>query len=761
MPAGSRSVLPVLLCLLAACSRPAPPAEAVAPALVAQFVGSQQCQSCHAEVYRDWTGSHHQLAMQPANPETVLGDFSDVGFDYFGAKSRFYRRDGDYYVHTEDVAGSPREFRIAYTFGVEPLQQYLIEFADGRLQTLPYSWDSRPAVDGGQRWFHIYPQGHIKPGDGLHWTGREQNWNYMCAECHSTNVRLGYDEAADRFDTRYAEVSVGCEACHGPGSRHLAQANAGDFDVDHGLVVDLDDRQAAFWQMDPATGIAVRSEHRTEPPLQPETCGRCHARRGILTDVYDYGRPLAHTHRPALLDETLYFADGQILDEVFVYGSFLQSRMYAAGVTCTDCHDPHSNQLVTGDDPNAVCAQCHAPGVFAVTAHDGHPSDTVGCVDCHMTDRTYMVIDDRRDHSFRVPRPDLSASLGVPNACNDCHEDRDADWAAAAIVRWHGPDAATRPEFASTLAEGRRGHANDVLLALVSDPDQPGIARATALSLLRPPLSSEHVAGVEAAVADPDVLLRMAALRLVRGFPAEIKSQFGGAGLADPVRGVRIEAALAYAGVQDLLPAESARAFGSAERELRASLALTANRPESQAGLADFELSLGHWQAAFDRYRRALEMEPRAVVARVNFADLLRGTGDESRAERTLREGIALVEADAALRHALGLLLVRTGRADEGLEQLRTAAEAEPDNPRFLYVLGVALNSMGNAEAAVELLERGRARFAGDFDIAWALATMLRDQGESTRALAVLDELIEQFPYVPDVVTLRDSLRPN
>lgn len=753
--------MPSALCLLAACSKPeAPPAD-VAPA----FVGSEQCRSCHVEAYGDWIGSHHQLAMQPANAETVLGDFSGVRFDYFGVESRFYRRDGDYYVSTEDVGKGPvegpQEFRIAYTFGVEPLQQYLIEFPGGRLQTLPYSWDSRPASDGGQRWFHIYPGDAVAPGDGLHWTGREQNWNYMCAECHSTDVRLGYDERTDRFDTRYSEVSVGCEACHGPGSRHVAQANAGELEADYGLLVDLDDRNGAFWQMDPATGVAIRSEARSEPPLQPEACGRCHARRGILTDTYEYGQPLEHTHRPALLDEGLYFADGQILDEVFVYGSFLQSRMYAAGVSCTDCHDPHSNKLVTGDDPNAVCAQCHAPAVFQATGHHGHPPETVACVDCHMADRTYMVVDDRRDHSFRVPRPDLSASLGVPNACNDCHDDRDADWAAAAIVAWHGTDAATRPEFASALDEGRDGHANETLLALVGDADQPGIARATAFSLLRSPMSARHMAAVEAAIADPDPLLRMAALRVVRGFPAEAKSRLGGAGLADPVRGVRLDAALAYAGVHDLLPAGPARAFGQAERELRASLALTANRPESQAGLADFELSLGNWQAAFDRYQRALAMEPRAVVTRVNLADLLRGTGDESRAETMLREGIALVEADAALRHALGLLLVRTGRPDEGLEQLEMATDAEPGNARYLYVLGVALNSMGSTDAAIELLELGRERFAGDFDIAWALATMLRDQGESVRALGIVDGLVERFPYVPEVTALQDSLRAH
>ncbi len=250
----------------------------------ATFVGSTSCQGCHEAEFRDWTGSHHELAMQVANVDTVLGDFNDASFDYFGTTTLFYKRDDGFYVKTADASGEDREFRIAYTFGVEPLQQYLIEFPGGSLQTLAFSWDTRPASGGGQRWFHVYPDEYIAPDDSLHWTGLQQNWNYMCAECHSTNVEMGFDAASDTFATTYSEISVGCEGCHGPGSKHIEQAQAGTENPGYGFNVDLDDHGNATWIMNPETGIVARSEARTQPQQQPEACGRCHSRRGVISD---------------------------------------------------------------------------------------------------------------------------------------------------------------------------------------------------------------------------------------------------------------------------------------------------------------------------------------------------------------------------------------------------------------------------------------------------------------------------------------------
>ena len=440
LPGYVQILLSSSILLVAACTDAPEPGPLTASQGEPDFTGSASCHNCHESQFSGWRGSHHDLAMQVADENTVLADFDGTSIEYFGEASEFSSDNGSFVVRTGNANGNPQDFEIAYTFGVEPLQQYLVEFEDGRLQPLPFAWDTRDSGDGGQRWYHLYPDEYIGPDDPLHWTGRAQNWNYMCAECHSTDVQLNYDLGNDSFRTTWSEINVGCEACHGPGSEHISQAQSGDFKSDLGLAVDLDDHGRAVWQMNPQTGIAQRSELAMAPPQQPESCGRCHSRRGVITANYEYGKPLADTHRPSLLNPPLYFADGQIRDEVYVYGSFVQSRMYRAGVTCSDCHDPHSLELVTGDDPDAVCAQCHLPARFASAEHQHHGEGEAACVDCHMPTRVYMGIDARRDHSLRIPRPDHSATTGAPNACNGCHTQESAEWAAEKFAkRWGSP----------------------------------------------------------------------------------------------------------------------------------------------------------------------------------------------------------------------------------------------------------------------------------------------------------------------------------
>ena len=462
-----------------------------------------------------------------------------------------------------------------------------------------------------------------------------------------------------------------------------------------------------------------------------------------------------------MLDDGLYFADGQILDEVYVYGSFRQSRMYEARVTCTDCHNPHSGELVTGSEPDAVCAQCHAPAVFDVTDHTGHAAGSVGCVDCHMAERTYMVVDDRRDHGFRVPRPDLTAKVGTPNACNGCHTDRDAAWASTATTEWHG--TSSRPEFATRFAAARDGHANAGMTRLAKRATEyPAIVRATALSMMRSPVSLSDLDALKAGLDDPDPLVRIGALQGLRNLPPELRLDAGAASLlTDPVRGVRLEAVNTVAGMADLLPVELARAYGTAADEYRHSLKTTASRPESNSHLAEFELANGDWRTAKVRYERALSIDAAYSPARANLADLHRQLGDEGTARRVLRDGLDINPDDAALRHALGLALVRSGDYDEAVEQIRTAARLEPGNARYVYVLGVALQSTGNTVDAIAVLRQANADFPGDRDILIALATMLRDSGDIEGASAVVDEFAERFPADINVGALRRSLRED
>ena len=750
-------ILPLLTTVLCACTDAGTPVAEITTA-EPEFLGADACQSCHVNEFASWSASHHAKSMAHASAETVLGDFSASDFSHLATQAGFDRVGNDFYVTIDNALGEQERFRVAYTFGVEPLQQYLVEFDDGRVQTLPVAWDSRPQNLGGQRWFHIYPVESIDSNDPLHWTGREQNWNFMCAECHSTNLSKNYNAETDTYSTTWSEINVGCEACHGPASEHVAQAEAFRFDARFGLAIDLDDSGRAVWEMDSVSGIAARTESRMTAPKQPEACGRCHSRRASIVADYAYAKNLLATHSLSLLDAPLYFPDGQIREEVYVYGSFVQSRMYQAGVSCSDCHEPHSAKLVSGPDPNQVCATCHLPERFANVSHHQHAGAAPGCVDCHMPSRTYMVVDARRDHGFRIPRPDLSLSTGSPNVCTQCHVGESAEWAATNIVDWFG--AVDDQHFAKALhaARSHQANGNDLLQAVAGNSANSGIVRASALSELRPPLQNLSMNRIRDSLLDSDGLIRIGALRALTNLPPDLQVQWASPLLADALLSVRIEAASILSPLREQLPAETGQSFARALDELRRSHEVNIDRPESRASLASLAADRGDLESAESAFREVLEIEPAFSGARINLADLYRRLGRDSDAEQLLLQGIALREDDPALRHALGLLFVRAARPEEALSELSRATEIDPENPRYAYVYAVALNSLGQPDNALARLRSAAAAFPADFDIQWALATMLRDRGESEAARGIARELVVRYPDIAAVRQLLQSL---
>lgn len=728
------------------------------------YVGRAACAECHAEQLAKWAGSDHDRAMDVATDATVLGNFDNARFTHSGVTSEFFRRDGRFMVRTDGPDGKLADFEIRYVFGVDPLQQYLIEMPDGRLQTLSITWDSRPAMQNGQKWFHMYPDEFIPHDDELHWTGPQQNWNYQCAECHSTNLQRSYDAKARRHAATWSEIDVSCETCHGPGSKHVAWAKGADDASDGesgslGLVVRFDERQGVNWAIDAVTGKPARSSARTTS-RELDTCARCHSRRGQIWTDYTPGRPIGETHRVALLDSDLYFADGQIRDEVYEYGSFLQSRMHQAGVSCSDCHNPHS--LTLRAPGGAVCLQCHQTERYQATAHHHHEPESAGsdCLECHMPGRYYMGVDFRRDHSMRIPRPDLAVSLDVPDACTGCHDDRNPAWAAGKVREWFGTARTEVKHYALILRDGDIGAAGarQQLLALARDETQPGIVRASALERLDRIPGPEAMAMLTTLLQDPDPLVRRAAVSAHRPLPAELRKALL-AMLNDPVRDVRLETVPLIADIPDdrLQPAEA----GDRDRaiaEYISSQQINADRADSHVNLALIAIARGRAADARSELEEALVLDPRFVPAAVNLADLHRTLGQEAEAEAALRRGLETSPRAAALHHALGLLLVRTGRSDAALDELKLAAEQAPSATRYSYVYAVALESAGRRTDAIRVLRSVLARATNDRDALWALATWQLDGGNRTEAAEAARRLAALEPDDPDVRALVDSL---
>ena len=721
-------------------------ADNIAPALA--FVGSTTCAQCHQSEAQLWEHSQHKKAMAHATAEAVLGDFNDARFEYYGVLSRFFQRDGKYFVETDGNDGKLATFEIKYTFGVEPLQQYLIEFPDGRIQALSIAWDTRPKGQGGQRWFHLYQNEHIRHDDVLHWTKLNQNWNFMCAECHSTGVHKNYDSAKDSFATSFAEISVGCEACHGQGSRHVAwaklPASHREQDRAKGLLVDFDERQNARWLPDQSTGNVRADFHAPKLRKEVETCGLCHARRSQFSEEWIPGRWLSDTHVVSPLTRGLYHVDGQMLDEVYNYGSFKQSKMFAAGVTCSNCHEPHSAKMRSPGD--GVCAQCHSPETYAAETHRHHDSSNgaVTCTSCHMPIHTYMVVDQRHDHRIAVPRPDISARLGTPNACNDCHTDKTPAWASSAIESWFGPKRVGFQNYADAFhaASTDQSQAATLLASVASDERAPAFARAGALGELANRASPSHLSLAKSALSDADPMVRLGGLEMLAGMsPTEIW-RVASPLLSDSSPGVRIRTATLLAPVPTASqPTADRDAFAKAAAEFVAAQRQNADRPESRTTLANFLARRGSTAEAESEYRAALRLNPQFTPAATNLADLFRTLGRNTDGEQVLRDALLFSPKDAAIHYSLGLALIRLTRREEALIELQQAADLAPDRPRYAYVYAVGLRSLGRRDEALKILNISAVRHPRDRDTLSALIEMTSQSGDFKTALGYAEQL--------------------
>jgi predicted CXXCH cytochrome family protein len=695
------------------------------------FVGSQQCAACHRRESEAWRTSQHARALQAATDKTVLGDFDSARFEKAGVVTTFRKHDGRFLIDTQGSDGKPGEFEVKFTLGLYPLQQYLVELPGGRLQAFGIAWDTRAASAGGHRWFDLYPGQKLAPGDPLHWTGIQQTANFMCIDCHVTDFRKGYDAAANAYHSTWSEAGVGCEACHGPAGAHLANPRVK-------LPARFPPRSQNVWGTDPATRPNGPAEGRT---AEVETCARCHARRSQLTDVYHAGQPFADGFHTTLLDRGVYRVDGQMQDEVFNYGSFLQSRMFSKGVSCSDCHDPHTQELRA--EGNALCGQCHEAAKYDSRTHHFHdPASKAGqCVSCHMPGVTYMIVDPRHDHGFRVPRPDIADSLGVPDVCAGCHRDKPKGWAAQELERrlGHAPSGfQTFAEAFSAADQGAPG-ATGLLARIANDGAQSAIVRASAIA--RSNGLDPALAGIDLrrALADPNPLVRTAAAEAIAADDASPWATALTPLLRDPIRGVRIEAARALAGPTELrLPESDRESFRRALDEYIAVQAYNADRPESHMNLALLEIRRGNTLLADDHLAHAIAVDPGFVPAYVQRADLYRARHDEPAAERILRAALDHGPQSALAHFQLGLTLVRQRRGQAALEELHRAAALDPATARYGYVYAVALDQAGRPADARTMLESVLARHPYDIESLVAAATWSLRRGENQAALGYL-----------------------
>jgi predicted CXXCH cytochrome family protein len=744
------------------------------------YVGRSACAACHAAEGRAFATSDHAHAMGVANDSTVLGRFGGDSLSHPGGGFRFLKQSGAYFIRAPGQDGMRLPYQVRYVFGVKPLQQYLVEFPGGRLQAMPAAWDSRSS-----QWFHLRPDSAVAPDDWLHWTRDGQNWNGMCADCHSTGLRRGYDIEKGIFATEWKEIEVSCEACHGPAADHVDWARSGALkrffmtrSRKENMGLHWDHTRTSAWtgyrngkdslsgssgaagrgnSLSPAAAAGFSGLERSGAREQVMACARCHARRSALQRDFRYAREFLDEYVPDLLTEGIYQPDGQIQNEDYEYGSFLQSRMYHAGVACADCHDPHSLKLRANG--NALCTRCHEPERFDSPRHHRHLAGRPGglCVECHMPTRTYMQNDVRRDHSLRVPRPDQSVAYGTANACGACHAERGPGWAAAKITEWHG--SGPKPHFSDLLTQGRKGGpgADSALAALAGDTAWPEIARATAVSLLAGYMNGLARASLLAGMSDHDPLVRWAAATGSDWLPQSERVQALAPLLHDSLRAVRTAAAASLLDVAPLLADSLRLPFAAAFAEHREALEANAFFPTGRFNLGRFHEIRGRDDSAVVEYRAALGIDNRFLPARMNLAQLYARHGRADSAVVELGEALRFNPGYAEAHYSLGLLYGEAGPSDSAAFHLAAAEAAMPGNARVSYNLGLVFAKMDRLDAGEAALRRSLAAKEAP-ECLYALAWLLSRVPKPAEAESLLRRLEALSPGYPGADGLRAVL---
>ena len=700
--------------------------------LYTQFTGSESCKSCHEKEYADWLGSDHDRAMMKADSTSVLGDFNTV-FVSDSVTSRFSMKDGRYFVNTQGPDGKYQDFEVLYTFGIKPLQQYMVPFPGGRLQCLRTAWDTEKKV-----WFDLYPDTKVELDEFIHWTKGGLNWNMMCSDCHSTLVRKNFDPAKNTYNTSYAIIDVSCEACHGPGMEHVRITESEEY------------KNSAVKPTN--IGKLYMGKSLTSRQLVDQ-CARCHSLRTQHSEFFDYEGTFLDHYTPDWLRDEQYFADGQILGEDYVYGSFIQSKMYARGIKCSDCHNSHSLKLKF--EGNKLCLQCHVPEKYDSKVHHFHKNETQAaqCISCHMPGRYYMGNDFRNDHSFRVPRPDLSDKYGVPNTCNDaaCHGDKSAKWAADAVIKWYGPTRVKH--FADALVPGRNRTPDVVpLLAdVAADTSQPAIARGTAIMYLGDIATDNAYNAIVKMLKDLDPIVRHYAAKALEPFPVSAKSSELTPLLGDPKRSVGIAALGSLVDTpRNMLNTLDQEKYDEVFIDYWDGLQLRSDFPAGQMEIARYYERTGNHGLAEQAYLKAITLDNRFNPARMNLANIYYSQRRLVDAEAMF---LKVIEQEPQFSHAyysLGLLLAEQGKMDKAAMYLKTASEMTLDNERVFYNYGLVLQQLGDTEEAEKAFKDGLKINQVSESNLYALTTLYFNQQRLQDARITANRLVKISPQNQD-----------
>jgi tetratricopeptide (TPR) repeat protein len=708
------------------------------------LAGSTSCRECHAVFFEKWSTSFHGRAMQPHTGEFARDRLTPQEKPLL-IKGRRYRAvvgTGSDHVAEEGPDGT-REYPIVQVLGGKNVCYFLTPLARGHLQVLPVAYDMKR-----KEWFSTTKSAvrHFAgvTNEELDWTDRAYTFNTSCFSCHVSQLATNYEPGTDSYRTVWAEPGVSCETCHGPAAEHVRVWRAAK-------------------PGEPPRDSKIISAKSLTPAQRNDMCASCHAKANPLWSSFRPGDRFFDHFDLAALENRDYYPDGRDLGENYTFTSWRMSPcVKAGGIDCVHCHTS-SGRFRFADRPNDACLPCHAERVAKVAEHSHHAPDGEGsrCIACHMP-MTEFARMHRTDHSMRPPSPEASVAFGSPNACNLCHADRTARWAAEKVRAWHGAGSGARLlREGHLVAAARKGDWSRLpdMLAYLSEPDRDEIVTTSLVRLLVSCPDTSRWPVLRTLAADSSPLVRGAAVAALEDDPGAREILV--AATRDETRLVRVRAAAALAGVDSstVAPADRA-ALQAATVELERSLLARPDDFASHYNLGNFQLGRGEAAAAAEDYRKAIALRPDYVPGLVNLSMAEARQGRLDAAEEALRRAIEVDPASAAAHFNLGLLLAETDRAGDAKTELGRALELDPHNAAAAYNLAVLVAPESLRQAATLA---GRAAEASPEDprYAWTEAFYREKSGDVEGAVRVLERLVVRHPGYRDGWALLGALHES
>ena len=745
-------------------AEPPPFASGSAGKEAGKYAGAASCRQCHSNIFELWKDSHYALAEVPFDPAVHGPAFEPEHKVRHGEQNSVIgKKDGKYAVITEGSDGKITAFPPRRIIGKSPLWQTVVDGERGRFQVTALSYDPHK-----HEWFDVYGDENRRPHEWGFWANRGMTWNSMCGSCHTTDYHKNYDPETDSYDTKYLELGIGCEGCHGPYKSHVSEMTAAGRTAEPGSSsVSVSWPPKSFLENRPEGQPAISGKARDRLDVILDTCGSCHARRVDLTGKFRPGDLFLDHYRPVIPDESeIYYEDGQVHEEDYEFGSFLSSKMHAMGVRCIHCHEPHTSKLRSKG--NDLCLGCHQGKIDPAT-HSHHDINQAGgqCANCHMPLTTYMQRHPRRDHGFTIPDPTLTRDYELPNACNRCHTDKSVKWAIDHTSAWYG-DRMNRhtQRRARAIAEARRANdrADEGLVTLLENENSK-FWRSAAIGLSAPWLDRNPalLRALIDSLRDKDPLLRATAARMSenllanQGLPEQLRDgleQTLSGLLKDPVRAVRIDAAWA---LRRSLPGT-----GTARKELDDYLLYNCDQPTGALQFGVFHLDRqqqpGNLAKAISWMRKAVDWDPNSPYLHQSLAIAYSNASRQKDAIDSLEKAHKLEPENVMYAYNLALGLSEMSRYEEAEKYLALTVRLDKNFTRAWYNLALARNRLGKNQEAIDTLLRAEENEPGNVDFIYTRATILRDMKRYQDALNAVLDAEKLAPGAPLLLQFRSSL---